>query len=118
MSEPTYQGWAILELMGHRKLAGYVSESSIGGASLIRIDVPQRDGTSVTQFYAPAALYALTPTTEDVIKRFNGNAVAPVSPWEMRQPELPAPGNATDPDAEDDGSSGTEWDPDDDMRRS
>lgn len=33
-------GWAILELMGHRRLAGYVSEQEIAGAAFIRVDVP------------------------------------------------------------------------------
>ena len=36
----TFEGWAILELMGHRRLAGKLSEAIIGGASFIRIDVP------------------------------------------------------------------------------
>ena len=33
--------WAILELMGHQRLAGRVSQQSFGGAQLIRVDVPE-----------------------------------------------------------------------------
>lgn len=33
--------WAILELMGHQRLAGRVSQQTYGGASLIRVDVPE-----------------------------------------------------------------------------
>ena len=33
--------WAIVELFGHRKLGGRVSEAMIGGAAMIRIDIPR-----------------------------------------------------------------------------
>jgi hypothetical protein len=39
MAEP-FEGWAILELMGHRRLAGRVSEIEIAGAKMLRLDVP------------------------------------------------------------------------------
>jgi len=39
MSEK-FEGWCVLELMGHRRLAGYVSEQEIAGADMLRIDVP------------------------------------------------------------------------------
>ena len=39
MSEAEQKGWCVLELMGHRKLAGYVSEDE----GLLRIDVYDRD---------------------------------------------------------------------------
>jgi len=53
-----FKEWAILELMGHRRLAGLVSEQQIGGASFIRIDIPGKDGPllsefQATQFYSP-----------------------------------------------------------------
>lgn len=35
-----YEGWAILELIGHRRLAGEVSEVTMYGSSMLRIDVP------------------------------------------------------------------------------
>lgn len=40
--QDTFEGWAVLELMGHRKLGGLLSETQIGGASFIRIDVPNK----------------------------------------------------------------------------
>jgi hypothetical protein len=33
VSDSIIDGWAILELMGHRRLAGHLSEVQIGGAS-------------------------------------------------------------------------------------
>ena len=38
-NDSTFDEWAILELMGHRRLAGKVTEQEIGGANMIRIDV-------------------------------------------------------------------------------
>lgn len=38
MSEPAFEGWAIVELMGHRRLAGFVREVSMFGASMLRLD--------------------------------------------------------------------------------
>ena len=67
--DPTFEGWAFLELMGHRKLAGFVREQNFAGAGLIRIDVPGDDGNVATQFYSPSALYCLTPTTEEMARR-------------------------------------------------
>ena len=83
MSDKTFEEWAILELMGHRRLAGRVSEETIGGAAFIRIDVP--DGA--TQFYAPGAVYCITPTTEALARQFaKGNRPQPVSRYELLAP--------------------------------
>lgn len=80
MGEKAFEEWAILELMGHRRLAGRVIEETIGGASFIQIDVPK----GATQFYAPAAVYCITPTTEDLARRFaEGNRPQPVSRYDL-----------------------------------
>ena len=89
-------GWAILELMGHRRLAGWVSEQDIGGARMLRIDVYDESAgddleSRVTQFYSASAVYALTPASERVCRRMGetlGNAARPVSEFDLA---LPAP---------------------------
>lgn len=87
VSEPTtFEGWAILELMGHRKLGGYVREQNIAGAGFIRIDVPSAggEGNVATQFYSPGSLYCLTPVSEDVARRYAaGIQPEPVTRWEL-----------------------------------
>ena len=94
MTEPAadkFEGWAILELMGHRRLAGYVREQEIAGAGMLRIDVPGEVGdglgprsTIATQFYSPAALYCLTPTTEEIARAVAKRAQPePVQRWEL-----------------------------------
>ncbi len=73
-----------MELMGHRKLAGMVSDQTFAGVPFIRIDIPD----SATQFYSPAAVYCITPTTEAIAKAFaKGNTPEPVHPWEIKQIE-------------------------------
>jgi hypothetical protein len=92
--------------MGHRKLAGKVSEQIIAGTPLLRIDVPELAAVNgeppapaFTQFYGPSSIYSLTPTTEEIARRFAAyRREAPVSPWELKA--LPAAARATDSDQE------------------
>ena len=67
--------YAIVELMGHRRLAGRISEVERFGAKLLRIDVPQ-DGSFaegwITQYYGGGSIYAITPTDEATVLRIVG----------------------------------------------
>ena len=77
--------WAVLELMGHQRIAGFVREVSLGGAAMLRVDVPEIDAIpAFTKFVAPGALYAVTPCTEEVammvIKR---DRVTPVTLFQV-----------------------------------
>ena len=106
-----FEGWAILELMGHRRLAGYLSDAVVGGVALLRIDVPNNDwkpgvdGSQewvATQCYSGASIYCITPTTEAIARKVATSChPAPVTAWELR-PErtLPAP-RASDEDFDD-----------------
>ncbi len=77
--------WCIVELMGHRRLGGFVSEAEIAGARLLRIEIPTPDGAFVTQFYGPQSIYCLTPTTEDSARAVAlRNQPEPMHPWEVR----------------------------------
>ncbi len=86
----TFEQWAILELMGHRKLAGLVKEETIGSASFIRLDVPDgKGGFAVTQYYNPSAVYCMTPTTREMAESYaKQNIPQPVSRYEI--PPLPS----------------------------
>lgn len=85
-----FDTWAIVELMGHRKIGGRVTEQIIAGAPLLRIDVPEVPGQpGFTQFYGAASIYCLTPTTEEIAKKFAAyRREQPVNPYELRA--LPA----------------------------
>ena len=61
-----YDMYHSLELMGHRKLGGYMRVVELAGAAFVRIDVPEEGAFgAATQFYASASIYAITPTTEE-----------------------------------------------------
>lgn len=88
-----FEQWAILEVMGHRKIAGLVTEQEIAGAGFIRIDIPGPDGKGLvaTQFYSPKSIYGLTPCSEELARRVAVNhQIRPVERWEL-QNALPAP---------------------------
>lgn len=89
-SAQAFEGWVILELFGHRRLAGYVREQEIAGTAFIRLDVPGRDGQPIaTQFYSAASLYCLTPTTEEIARAVAlANRPTPIQRWEL--PPAPA----------------------------
>lgn len=91
-----YAEWSILEVMGHRRLGGFVREVQVAGAGFLRIDVPSDiDGeTHSTQFYPPSSVYCLTPVSEAAAKIVaRSSRPEPVSRW-----ELPSPRSRNDAD--------------------
>jgi hypothetical protein len=89
-----FDGWAIVELMGHRIRAGRVTEVELAGGKMLRIDIPT-EGEDVTEFYSTAAIYALRPCTEEIARRKAGgyNDPRPVRPLEYREREQAAIGH-------------------------
>ncbi len=63
------QTWAIVELMGHKVVAGFVSKSEMLGKPLLRVDVPATSAfEQFTQFYGESAIYCVTFVSEDVAR--------------------------------------------------
>lgn len=87
-----FEGWAIVEIFGHQRYAGFVSTQYFGTCAMFRVDVPelqQREvvtkrpqyiesayrpaGTTIvqapvqgyTKFFGVGAIYALTPCTQE-----------------------------------------------------
>lgn len=105
-----FEGWAVVEVMGHKKFAGFVSEQVIAGAALIRVDVPETQQRKYisgyggytaevkpgyTKLLGVSSIYCITPCNEataracaQVIEQYN-------DPLPVTIPKLLAAGTAS-----------------------
>lgn len=123
--------WAIVEVMGHSKYAGFVRSVSIGMGAMIRVDVPEiperleeRDAydyseppaklvkkkyrvagvPAFTKFLGVQSIFALTPCSEEVARKaIETFRSAPVTVLEMPAPRLLRGPRDDDMDNYDDG---------------
>lgn len=67
--QPGFEHWAVIELMGHQQIAGFVTEATIAGGAFIRVDVPNPEGEGdlYTRYLGPSAIYAINPTTKEEV---------------------------------------------------
>lgn len=104
-----YKGFAIIELFGHRRVAGVIRDVEVFGGKFLRVDVPKPgisldalkagrrlldtnddDLWAATQLYGPQAIYGITFTTAEVVLAAAGSSQhAPVSRWELPTPSGP-----------------------------
>lgn len=86
MSEET-GFWAIVEIMGHKRYAGHVSEQVIGGASFVRVDVPESAGVPpFSKLFGAASIYCITPVSEDAARIAAGQLKEqPMTEWDIPQ---------------------------------
>lgn len=105
--------FATVEIMGRRTRAGVISDATIGGATLLRIEHPSRADFSgaepLTEYYAPQAIFAIRPCSQEEAEK--------VAAWAWPEPhsvpELdPAFRDAIEVDDEDDDPTGVYY-PDD-----
>lgn len=83
--------WAIIELMGHIRYGGLVSKDNQFGTAMLRVDVPQKDGSFVSQLINPSSLYRVTMCEERIARLAAEQGDAkPLNSWEMRH-LLPPP---------------------------
>lgn len=97
-----FKEWCIVELLGHVRIAGQVSEVERFGTKMGRIDIPKADGFT-TQYFSGTSVYRLTPTTEEIARAVaERSQPQPVHRWEIPSLAAPEPIVAP-PDFEDDG---------------
>lgn len=62
--------WGVVQLMGHKIVAGALSKSEMFGSPLLRVDVPATDlYPAFTEFYNGNAIYGITFVSEEVARR-------------------------------------------------
>lgn len=78
-----FDAWCVLDLFGHQRTAGHVTEASIGGCAFIRIDVPEGDGYR-TEYYGNGAIYSMRPVSEEIAREIvKTHSAPPVSQYEV-----------------------------------
>ena len=61
--------WAIVEIMGHTRLAGYVTEEQVAGATMLKIEVPaiagDRPRDPFVRYYSAGSIFSISPCSEE-----------------------------------------------------
>lgn len=96
MSTPTFEGWAVVELLGHRVRYGRVSEVTMFGEAFCRIEIPSEP--PAVEFYSGKALYGIRPVSEETIRAYHtprpaltsGERVVDDDDWDDYRPSEPS----------------------------
>lgn len=68
------KAWVLVELFGHKRVVGFLSEQNFPGGILLRVDIPDltKNGTIVrkgfTRYFGLSAIYSITPITEEAVR--------------------------------------------------
>lgn len=116
MSETKFESWAIVQVMGHQAYAGRVTEASIGGASFLRVDVPEATNRpAFTKFLGASSIFDITPCDEETARRaaesFGVRPFAHLTTIRVPQIEHRSEGALAFADQDDPGDDG--WEEDD-----
>jgi PRTRC genetic system protein C len=95
---PKFEQWALIELFGHQRIAGFLTEQAIGGCSFLRVDVPAVDGVpAFTKLFGQGAIYGISFVSEEIAKAAaKSYRIRPVSTYEipeLQQLRLPSAGD-------------------------
>jgi hypothetical protein len=110
--QPTFEGWALVEIFGHRKVAGMVSDVEMFGSRFCRIDEPDMPATTRkrsryhvdrgyeeaeeavparqarSHFYGAASIFGVTPCTEKVVREYLARVQRDEAPAVVDMPML------------------------------
>lgn len=90
-----FESWGLVEVMGHQRYAGLITEQAIGGCNFVRVDVPASEGKAgFTKLLGQSSIFAITPTTEQIARGMAKNlSDRPINVYDLpefqRQPALP-----------------------------
>ena len=106
-TQERFEQWAIIELMGRRRLGGLVTEVERFGTKMLRVDIPpaEEEGQTITQLCGGSSIYALTFTDEEIARAVaRASQQRPVDAWSARRmlqiEDRPEDDTVFDPDDE------------------
>jgi len=92
-NEEKFDCYAIVDVMGHQRYIGRVTEQVIAGTGFVRIDVPPVacEGRQLkpgwTKLVGTGSIYAISPITEELAMRMVADRDdAPISPYDLPSP--------------------------------
>jgi hypothetical protein len=66
---PAFDDWVIVELMGHVRMTGWLTEVELFGSKLGKLSVIDKDGATVaTQYFGGSSVYRITHCDEQTAK--------------------------------------------------
>jgi len=64
-----FDGWAVVELLGHRVRYGRASEVTMFGEAFCKVEIPSEP--PAVEFYSGKALYGIRPASEEAIRAYH-----------------------------------------------
>jgi hypothetical protein len=75
-SQEKFDCWAVVEVMGHSRYAGRVTEQAIGGCAFVRVDVPAvADRLPFTKLLSQGSIFAIMPCSEEAARKIASRIV-------------------------------------------
>src|SRR3990167_7654466 len=110
-SAQTFEGFAIVELMGRSVIAGYCSQELIAGVAMLRVDVPAvEDRPGYSKFFSGGSIFAITPTDQATATTAASRLrTRPIDLWVVPEPKA-LPARVTHEDDRDDYDADTDDD--------
>jgi hypothetical protein len=86
----SFSNYCIVELFGHQKIVGMVTEQVIAGQGYVRVDVPKTQRQpAFTRMFGTGAIYSITPVDETIAMQAAENLfVEPVTVYIDPTPKL------------------------------
>lgn len=87
MDTQKFEFWCIVELFGHAKIAGFCSEQTVAGASMLRVDVPETtEQPAFTRLFNASAIYSINPVDETTAKATAERIqIKPIEAWNISE---------------------------------
>jgi hypothetical protein len=92
-----FDQWAIVDVMGHQRFIGKVTEQVIAGAGFIRVDVPGEDGTvTFSKLLGTASIHSISIVSEEIARAMASRGKqSPLSAYDIERLKVPQPRLAT-----------------------